>query len=106
METLVAFVGYHSYMNNTRVILHPPKLKIFFFFGRHFVDRELQKIYANFWAAHKSIELLSVYTMVICSEPTAQPKAALTSSCGEKHHPAGCTELPQQILNPELQLSN
>lgn len=99
METLVAFVGYHSYMNNTRVILHPPKLKIFFFSGRHFVDRELQKIHANFWAAHKSLELLSVYTVVICSEP----RAALTSSCGEEPRPAGCTELPQQILNPELQ---
>lgn len=56
METLVAFVGYHGYMNNTRVILHPPKLKIFFFSGRHFVDTELQKIYAKFWAAHNCIQ--------------------------------------------------
>lgn len=53
METLVAFVGYHSYTNNTRVRLHPAKLQIFFP-GRHFVDTELKKIYVKFLEAHKS----------------------------------------------------
>lgn len=52
-----------------------------------------------------AFSLLSVYTMVICTEPASQPQATLTSSCAEKHHPAGCTELPQQILHPELQIS-